>query len=311
MALVANTDAPVHTDTGTGGALPKRTEGLRFDARFSLAGQRLMAMTVLFLFVVYFLLPVYWVAVASTKSSGDLYGSFGLWFAQMEWIDNLQRTFAYKEGLYSRWLVNSLIYAVVGSAGATLTAAAAGYALCKYRFRGRELLFSTIIAGVMVPQTVLALPLYLMMSSVGMDNSYLSVLLPSMVSPFGVYLSRVYAGAGVPDELIEAARIDGAGESRIFFTIALRIMSPALVTIFLFQLVAIWNNYFLPLVMLSDQKLYPVVLGLTVWNSQTRQFPGMVELTVTGAFVSVVIVTAAVISLQRFWKGGLTQGSLR
>lgn len=268
-------------------------------------------MTVLFLFAVYFLLPVYWVVVASTKSVGDLYGSFGLWFAQMEWIDNLSRTFTYNDGIYGRWLVNSLIYAVIGSFGATLVAAAAGYALCKYAFRGREFIFSTILAGVMVPQTVLALPLYLMMSSVGMNNSYLSVLLPSMVSPFGVYLSRVYASAAVPDEIIEAARIDGAREGRIFFTIALRIMSPALVTIFLFQLVAIWNNYFLPLVMLSNQRLYPIILGLTLWNSQTKEFPGMVELTVTGAFVSVVIVMAAIISLQRFWKGGLASGSLQ
>ena len=88
------------------------------------------------------------------------------------------------------------------------------------------------------------------------------MLLPGVVSPFGVYLCRIYAAAAVPDELLEAARIDGAGEVRIFFTLVLRIMTPALVTIFLFQFVGIWNNYFLPLVMLSDPKLYPITLGL-------------------------------------------------
>ena len=107
-----------------------------------------------------------------------------------------------------------------------------------------------------------------MMSGVGLTNTYWAVLLPSCISPFGVYLSRIYARSAVPDELLDAARVDGANEFRAF-TMALHLMAPALVTIFLFQFVAIWNNFFLPLVMLSDEKLYPITVGLETWNVTT------------------------------------------
>lgn len=139
----------------------------------------------------------------------------------------------------------------------------AGYALAKYSFPGRELIFNVVLGGVLVPATALALPLFLLFAYVNLTNTYWSVLLPSIVSPFGVYLSRVFASASVPNELIEAARLDGAGEFRIFWQIARHLMAPALVTIFLFQFVVIWNNFFLPLIMLQNQKLYPSRWGCT------------------------------------------------
>lgn len=298
-------------ETADAGKLGRRQQkGGRAGPQVPL-GSRVGALTFLFIVTIYFLVPVYWVVISSTKGTADLFGSFGLWFSHPQWIANLAHTFTYDGGIYLRWLVNSIVYAGVGSLVATLFAAAAGYALSKYDFRGREFVFSVILAGVMVPPTAIALPLYLMMSGVGLNNSYWSVLLPSMVSPFGAYLARIYAASAVPDEVIDAARVDGASEFRIFSRIALKIMSPALVTIFLFQLVAIWNNYFLPLVMLSNQKLYPIILGLTLWNSQTQRTPQLYALTVTGAFVSVVLLVGAIVSLQRYWKGGLTAGSIR
>jgi multiple sugar transport system permease protein len=150
-----------------------------------------------------------------------------------------------------------------------------------------------------------------MLSSANMSNTYWAVLLPSMVTPFGVYLSRIYAAAAVPDELIEAARIDGAGEFRIFVTLGLRIMSPALITIFLFQFVDIWNNYFLPLVMLSDQELYPITLGLTTWQAFAGRQPILYQLTVGGALVSVIPLMVAMVVLQRFIRAGITEGSVK
>jgi multiple sugar transport system permease protein len=272
---------------------------------------QVVVMTFLFLSAVYFVLPVYWVLVSSTKSTTDLFGSFGLWFAHFRLGPNLSQLFTANQGIFTRWLLNSVLYAGVGAAAATVLSAAAGYALAKYRFRGREAAFTVILAGVMVPPTALALPLYLMMSRVGLANSYLSVLLPSMVSPFGAYLARVYAASAVPDELIEAARLDGAGEVRIFSRVAAPVMTPALVTIGLFTFVGIWNNFFLPLVMLSNQNLYPITLGLTVWEGQTYRDPAFYQLTVTGAAVSAVLLVAAVVSLQRYWRGGLTTGALR
>jgi multiple sugar transport system permease protein len=260
---------------------------------------------------IYFLLPVYWIVIAATKSTGDLFGTNGLWFANPQLLSNLEHVFTFQDGIYLRWTVNSIVYAGGGALLATLVSAMAGYGLAKFWFRGREAVFNVILAGVFVPMTALALPLYLMLSKVELANTYWSVLLPSVVSPFGVFLCRIYAAAAVPDDLLEAARIDGAGELRVFLTVALRIMSPALITVFLFQFVGIWNNYFLPLVMLSDQNLYPITLGLTSWYTFADRQPELYQLTVGGAFVSIVPLMIAMVVLQRFWRTGLTQGSVK
>lgn len=260
---------------------------------------------------VYFLLPVVWVLIAATKSSADLFGTFGFWSPDPQLGANLGRLFGTGDGLFGRWILNSFLYAGIGALIATLLSAGAGYAMAKYRFRGREALFGLVLAGVLVPSTVLALPTYLIFSEVGITGTFWSVLLPSIVSPFGVYLARIHANAAIPDALLESARLDGASEYRIFFKIGLKIMSPALVTIFLFQFIGVWNNYFLPLVMLSDQNLYPVTLGLAQWNSQTFRDPAFYELTVTGAAVSALLLVLTMASLQRFWRAGLTAGSVK
>ncbi len=269
-------------------------------------------MTFLFLFVVYFLVPFFWLIVSATKNAGDLFGTFGLWFApNFNLASNLQQLFTYNDAIYVRWLGNTLLYAGVGSILGTMLAAMAGYALAKYVFRGRNLVFSLVLGAILVPGTALALPLYLLMSKVALTNTYWAVLLPSIVSPFGVYLSRIYAASSVPDELLEAARIDGASEFRTF-TIALYLMIPALVTILLFQFVAIWNNYFLPLVMLSDEKLFPITVGLQTWNVTTggaNKF--LYTQIITGALVSSIPLLIGCVLLQRFWRGGLGAGSVK
>ncbi|MFC7429998.1 carbohydrate ABC transporter permease, partial [Nocardia tengchongensis] len=165
----------------------------------------------------------------------DLFGTFGFWSPDPQLGANLSRLFGTDDGLFGRWILNSFLYAGAGALIATLLSACAGYAMAKYPFPGREALFNLVLAGVLVPATVLALPTYLIFSQVGITGTFWSVLLPSVVSPFGVYLARIQANAAIPDALLESARLDGAGEYRIFFRIALKIMSPALVTIFLFQ----------------------------------------------------------------------------
>ncbi|MCT2582982.1 carbohydrate ABC transporter permease [Actinophytocola gossypii] len=272
---------------------------------------RILVTALLGVLALYFLLPVYWLLVASTKSTGDLFGSSGLWFADFRLAENLVNVFTYDDGIYLRWVANSVLYAFVGATVSTLLSAAAGYALAKFAFRGRETVFNLVLGGVLVPATALALPLYLMLSNVGLANSYWAVLLPSLVNPFGVYLLRIYTEAAVPDDLLEAGRIDGAGEARIFFSVVLRVLTPGLVTVFLFQFVGIWNNYFLPLVMLSDPALYPITLGLTSWQSFADRQPELYQLTIGGAFVSVVPLMIVTAVLQRFWRAGLTEGSVK
>jgi multiple sugar transport system permease protein len=278
--------------------------------RFNL--ESIVPMTLLFIFTVYFLVPYFWLIVSSTKDAGDLFGTFGLWFApNFNLFSNLQQLFTYQDDIFLRWLLNTILYAGVGAVVGTLLSTMAGYALAKYVFRGRNLMFSLVLGAILVPGTALALPLYLMMSGVGLTNTYWAVLLPSFVSPFGVYLSRIYAAASVPDELLEASRIDGANELRTF-TIALHLMIPALVTIFLFQFVAIWNNYFLPLVMLSDERLFPITVGLETWNVTTAgSSKFLFGLIITGALISSIPLLAGCIALQRFWRGGLSAGSVK
>jgi multiple sugar transport system permease protein len=281
--------------------------------RFNLSS--IGVMTTLLIFTLYFLIPFFWLVVSATKSQADLFGTFGLWFApDFNLFTNLQSLFTYNNGIYGRWLLNTLLYAGVGSVGGTFLAAMAGYALAKYVFRGRNLIFSIILGAILVPASTLALPLYLMMSAVGFTNTIWAVLLPSLVNPFGVFLMSIYAASAVPDELLEAARIDGANEFRTF-TIALRLMTPALVTVLLFGFVGIWNNFILPFVMFSDPNLFPVTVGLQSWNvtganaganSQT-----IYNLIVTGALISSIPLLIGCIILQRFWRGGLGTGSVK
>lgn len=275
---------------------------------------RAAAMLIMGVFTLYFLIPIFWLLVSSTKTLGNFTSTFALWFTSTsltDFIHNIGTLFTYSDGIFPRWMLNSLLYAGVAALVGTVVAAMCGYALAKYNFRGRELIFNTILGGVLVPATALALPLFLIFSQIQLTDTFWSVFLPSIVSPFGVYLSRIYAGSSVPDEIIEAARIDGSGEIRTFFTVSIKLMSPALVTIFLFQFVTVWNNFFLPLVMLRDQTLFPVTLGLYTWNSEVSQIPDIRTLVIVGAFVSIIPLLVAFLSLQRFWRSGLGSGGLK
>ncbi|MEV5357079.1 carbohydrate ABC transporter permease [Streptomyces sp. NPDC052693] len=298
MSLLTRT-AGAHATSAPAGRRPR------------ISASTVVAVTFMVLVACYMLLPVYWLLISSTKSQSDLVTTPGLLPAAWHLGDNLTSLFSQQDGVFARWLLNSLLYAGAGAAVATLLAAAAGYALAKYAFRGRELVFSIVLGGVLVPATALALPLFLLFAQVDATNTFWSVFLPSIVSPFGVYLSRIFAAASVPDEVMEAARMDGAGEFRIFRTIALRLMAPALVTIFLFQFVVIWNNFLLPLVMLQDDRLYPVTLGLFTWQSQTSRLPELQTLTIVGALISVVPIVLTFLLLQRYWRAGLAAGAVK
>jgi multiple sugar transport system permease protein len=272
---------------------------------------RSAAMIVMVVSAAYFLLPIWWLLVASSKDRSQFTSTSPLWFADFNLVDNIANLATYRDGVFFRWMLNSILYAGAGALLATLFATMAGYAIAKYAFRGREAAFNVILGGVLVPATALALPLFLLFSQVGATNSFWSVFLPSLVSPFGVYLARIYASSSVPDEIMEAARIDGAGEVRTFFTVATRLMAPAMVTIFLFQFVSIWNNFFLPLIMLRDEELFPVTLGLYVWNTQVSQIPEIRAYVIVGALLSIIPLIIAFLGLQRFWRSGLGAGSIK
>lgn len=269
----------------------------------------------LWLCVLYFVLPLWWLFVSSTKDNSALFSTFGLWFGgDFSLGENLQTLFTIRDGVFARWILNTVVYSVVSAAGATLLATMAGYAFAKFRFPGSTALFSITLGAVMIPLTALALPTYLLFSSAGLTDTPWAVIIPSLVSPFGVYLMRVYAADAIPDGLIEAARVDGAGELRIFAQVGLRLLGPGLVTVFLFTLVATWNNYFLPLIMLNSSDLYPLTVGLAQIQAAASAGGGSQALfstVITGSFVSILPLIIAFLFLQRYWQSGLATGGVK
>lgn len=310
MSTTANTSTPTAKTHRPVKAREDHRAGARDAGRNP--ATTIIVTAVLAIVAIYFLVPVYWVIINATKTTEDLFGTSGFWLGNSFVLgENLKAVFTANGGIFPRWAVNSMIYAGLGSVIATYFAAAAGYALAKYSFPGRRFVYAFVLGGVLVPGTAVALPLFFLFSSLGLTNSYLSVLIPSLVSPFGLFLASIYATAAVPDEMLEAGRLDGVGELGLFHRIALPQLVPALVTILLFQFVAIWNNYMLPLVMLADERLYPITLGLDNWRAQTDRLPEFFQLTTTGALLSVIPLAILILVLQRFWKGGLTEGSVK
>ncbi|MEV0998941.1 carbohydrate ABC transporter permease [Nonomuraea sp. NPDC050202] len=283
----------------------------QFRRRRPRAGRRpQLPLVVLLLGALYCLTPVVWVVIAASKSPRELFTTFS--FAPGSGLlDNLANLSSYGDGQFWRWGLNSLLYAGLGAVLSTLVSAMAGYALAKFRFRGREVLFSVILAGVLVPGIVLAVPQYLLLASVGLAGTHWSVLLPVIINPFGIFLCRVFANAAVPESTLEAARLDGAGELRIFCTIVLPMMVQGLVTVFLLQFVGIWNNFLLPFIMLSDQEKYPITLGLYTFLSKGAGDSDLYPLVIMGSAVSVIPLIALVLVLQRFWRADLLAGGLK
>jgi len=175
--------------------------------------RRSFATLFLLLFLIYFLLPLFWLIVSSTKSDPQLFSTFGLWFAHFNLVQNLREVFTYDGGIYLTWLGNTALYAISAGVGAALFATMAGYAFAKYRFRGRGVLFAVVLGSIMIPQTALVIPLYLLLSKVGIINTPFAVILPSLISPVGVFLMRVYAERAVPDALLDAAAWTGPASS--------------------------------------------------------------------------------------------------
>ncbi|WP_030903719.1 carbohydrate ABC transporter permease [Streptomyces sp. NRRL F-5126] len=259
----------------------------------------------------YTLFPLVWLVTAATKDAGNILGGNVFSFAGFDFGHNLSTLATYQGGIYFRWYGNSLLYAGLGALGCSLVSVAAGYAFDKYDFRGKEKLFAVVLLGVLLPSTALSLPLYLLAVSTHTVNTYWSVLIPVLVNPFGVYLSRIFSAGYIPNEALEAARIDGAGEMRVFWSIGLRMVMPGFVTVFLFQFTAIWNNFFLPLVMLSDKNLYPLSLGLYNWHSVANASPDFYPMVVSGSLLAVLPLIVAFVTLQRHWKAGLTAGGVK
>jgi multiple sugar transport system permease protein len=299
-----------HVPLRTGVSDVSASEGTRRRRRGS------VTLTVLTSLVgLYALVPLAWLVINATKTQDGLFTSFGLWFDNGHFAlwDNLRDTFTYDHGIYLRWLGNTLLYVVVGAGGATVLCVLAGYGLSKFEFAGKRAVFATVLGAVAVPPSALAVPTFLMFSKLGLTNTPWAVIIPSLICPFGLYLMWTFSSQAIPDEMLEAARVDGASEMRTFFRISVPLLAPGIVTTVLFAMVVTMNNYLLPLIMLKNPDWYPLTVGLNSWNAQATTAGGQAvfNLVITGSLIMIVLLLAAFLSLQRYWQSGLAAGSVK
>ncbi|MBT1181112.1 carbohydrate ABC transporter permease [Bifidobacterium sp. CP2] len=266
------------------------------------------------IFAVYCLFPFVYLMINATKTQADFTSTFGLGFGRSFALwDNIATVFTYQDGIFGRWLVNTILYVVVGAGGATLLAIMGGYALAKFRFPGRKAVFAVIIGSISVPGIALAVPQFLLFAKLGLTNTPWAMIIPSLISPFGLYLMWIFSEQAVPTELLEAARVDGASEFRTFWTISLPLLAPGIVTTALFTIVATWNNYFLPLIMLKDADWYPLTIGLNQWKDQASTAGGQAiqNLVITGSLITIIPLVIAFLCLQKYWQSGLAAGAVK
>ena len=207
----------------------------------------------------------------------------------------------------ARNLMNSLLIATVTTVVSLVLNALAGYAFAKLRFRGRDRLFALLLIGLVVPSQVGMLPLFLMVQKLGLVNSPLGVMIPGLASIFGIFMIRQYA-LGIPDELLDAARVDGASEFRIFRTIVLPLLRPILVTWAAFSFLSQWNDFLWPLIVLSDERKFTLPVALANLSGEHVQDT---ELMMAGAVVTVIPVLLLFLVLQRHYIRGVMMGSVK
>jgi multiple sugar transport system permease protein len=275
-------------------------------------GSRVVVIIGLALFALYSIGPAWWLVVSSTKTKEDLYTTDALWFANFSLFDNLASLFTYQDGIFGTWMWNSALYAFAGSIGHTVVSMAAGYGLAMYSFRGRGTTMGFIIGSFLIPGALLTIPSYLLFVQMGLYDTIWAMIIPAFFSPFAVYLAKIYAEGAVPSELLEAARIDGAGEYRIFFQISSRLMTTAGATIFLLHFVGSWNSFFGPMVFLRGDDKWPVMLGLYSWLQRgTDSTVDLTGLVITGSLVATIPMVVLMIAMQRYWRSGVAMGSLK
>ena len=238
-------------------------------------------------FAVYCLFPFVYLLINATKTQADFTSTFGLGFGKtFALFDNIATVFSYQDGIFARWLFNTIL---------------------------RKAVFVVIIGAISVPGIALAVPQFLLFAKLGLTNTPWAMIIPSLISPFGLYLMWIFSEQAVPQELLEAARVDGASEFRTFWQISLPLLAPGIVTTALFTIVATWNNYFLPLIMLKDADWYPLTIGLNQWKDQASTAGGQAiqNLVITGSLITIIPLVIAFLCLQKYWQSGLAAGAVK
>jgi multiple sugar transport system permease protein len=282
---------------------------------------RAIRAVVLWGFAIYCLVPLLWLLLAPTKTDAQLVNGNPLAFGSLEQFATAwSHLVDYGDGVLFRWMINSVVYVAVTLLITVITSLLAGYALATTRVRGRRAILVLTLIAMIVPPTALVLPLFLEINAVQLTNTALSVILPASFYPFGVYLAFIYFSTSLPRELIEAVRIDGCSEIQVFRYLALPLAKPLVGLLAFFSFVGNWSNYFLPYVMLSDESVYTLPVGLGALIAGTPALTpsqGGSHLPITrpevalAGLIVVVPIAFTFVVCQRFLARGILAGSVK
>ena len=275
---------------------------------------RLFVTGVLVVFSIITLIPFIWLLIGSFKTNQDFFNAMflptGDGFLGIAWhrltLENMYNLFTTLN--FGNHIMNSFFIASVTSSVATFFAALGGYSLSKYRFRGREALTGLVLAALVIPAPLLISPVYQLLFRFGLLDTYFGLILPAMAPPFGIFLFRQAMLNSVPGDLLEAARIDGCGEIRIFFSVVLPIVRPMVGAFLLITFLGTWNNFISPQVILQDPDKYPLSVAIAQLNGLYISEYGMIS---AGTVVSVAPVMILFLLLQKEFISGLTSGAVK
>ena len=281
-------------------AVPHRESARRY------VGQTLR-LGVLGVFALFFVVPLAWLALAPTKTADELTTRSPLAVGSLHnvWIA-WQSLYGFDNHIFVRWMENSLIYALSGTAIALVTVIPAGYGLATGSFRGRRLILTLTLIAMLMPSAALVLPIFLELNALRLIGSSFSIILPFAFFPFGVYLAYIYYLTAVPPSLLDAARVDGCGEWTAFRHVGIPLAKPIVALVFFFCFVADWNNFFLPYVFLSDERKLPIQVGLSDLFRSSR--PAVALAALIAALPVAVVFVVSQRALLRGLVGGGTKG---
>ena len=272
-----------------------------------------------------FTFPLYWIITGSFKNGQEINSATPVWFPS-EWVMNNYEKLMNERAVplfelnlgsititgptipaAIKWLINTVLMAVVSMIITCITSAMAGYVLAKKRFYGKTLLFSLIVCAMALPKQVVLIPLVRLMSDMDLYDNIWAVILPIVGWPFGVFLLKQFS-EGIPGEMIEAARIDGAGEVRTFVDVVIPMIKPGIGALAIFTFISSWNDYFMQLIMLTSSKNLTISLGIATMQGETSTDYGLL---MAGAALASVPIIIVFLIFQKYFTKGITMGAVK
>ena len=265
---------------------------------------KVFAVVILIMLAIFFLFPLYWIVTGSFKSAIDINAKVPVWFPMNPTMGNYDKLFAQPAFL---WLFNIVCISAMAMILTCITAALAGYALGKKRFYGRTILFTIIICAMALPKQVIVIPLAQEMKLLHMSDTLWAVILPTVGWPFGVFLMKQFSET-IPNEILEAARVDGAGELKTFFSVVFPMIKPGIGALAIFTFVNTWNDYFLQLVMLTSEEKWTLPLAIANLQGEMSSDFGLI---MAGAALAAIPIIVVFIAFQKYFTQGIAMGAVK